>query len=265
MALRMKLVIAYDGRPFHGWQRQDEQTTIQGEIENALEDLFQGRRIPVVGAGRTDAGVHAAGQAAHLDAPGPIPADALVRGLNSRLVPEIRILSARSVSPSFHARRSALGKRYTYRVRWYAPAPPWRQGRSATIRPISDLSTMHGALNALVGRRDWASFTVPDPGSESTTRTIYSVRLRPLRGGFDLEFIGEGFLRYQVRRMVGALLEVATGDRSLIELEDLVSSPQPGTHVRTAQAHGLSLEHVYYRACPAVTYREPEGIEETLW
>jgi tRNA pseudouridine38-40 synthase len=261
----MKLVIAYDGRPFHGWQQQREHTTIQGEIERALAGLFQGRRIPVIGAGRTDAGVHAAGQVAHIDPPGPIPAEALVRGLNSRLTPEIRILSARTVDPSFHARKSALGKRYTYRARWHAPTPPWRFGRAATIRPVSDLSTMQSALDLFVGRCDWASFTVPDPGPESTVRTIFSVRTRLLRGGFDLEFIGEGFLRYQVRRMVGALLEVAHGDRSLTGFEDLIVSPQPGAQIRTAEAHGLSLEHVYYRACPAVTNQEPAGIEQTLW
>ena len=265
MAHRMKLVIAYDGRPFHGWQRQREHTTIQGEIEQALAGLFRGRRIPVIGAGRTDAGVHAAGQAAHIDPPGPIPAEALVRGLNSRLTPEIRILSARKVDQSFHARKSARGKRYTYRARWHASTPPWRYGRSATIRPVSDLSTMQNALDLLIGRRDWASFTVPNPGPESTVRTIYSVRMRPLRAGFDLEFIGEGFLRYQVRRMVGALLEVANGDRRLSGLEDLIASPQPGAQIRTVEAQGLSLEHVYYRACPAVTNQEPAGIEQTLW
>ena len=265
MAHRMKLVIAYDGRPFHGWQRQPEHTTVQGEIENALAGLFQDRPVPVVGAGRTDAGVHAAGQAAHIDAPGPIPAEALVRGLNSRLPPEIRILTARTVDPSFHARRSAVGKRYTYRARFNAPKLPWTRGRSATIRPVSDLSTVRSALEAFVGRRDWASFTVPDPGPESTSRTIYAARLRRLRGGFDIEFIGEGFLRYQVRRMVGAVLEVGNGERSLADLEDLIASPRPGAHIRTAEAQGLSLEHVYYRACPAVTQQELPGIEETLW
>jgi tRNA pseudouridine38-40 synthase len=258
-------VIAYDGRPFHGWQRQPQHATVQGEIENALAALFQGRPVAVVGAGRTDAGVHAAGQAAHVDAPGPIPAEALVRGLNSRLPPEIRILTARRVDPSFHARRNALGKRYAYRARFNAPTAPWTRGRSATIRPVSNLSAMHSALDHFVGRRDWASFTVPDPDPKSTSRTIYAARLRPLRAGFDIEFIGEGFLRYQVRRMVGALLEVGTGDRSLADLKDLIASPQPGAHIRTAEAQGLSLEHVYYRACPAVRPEEPPGIEETLW
>ena len=253
MTHRMKLEIAYDGRPFHGWQRQKEQKTVQGEIENALTALFQGNRIPVVGAGRTDTGVHASGQAAHIDAPGAIPPDALVRGLNSRLPPAIRILGARAVSSSFHARNNALGKRYTYRARWQEPKLPWSEPRSATIRPISNLSAMRSALDLLVGRHDWASFTVPDPGPNSTIRTLFSVRYRTLRSGFDLVFVGDGFLRYQVRRMVGLLLEIGAGDRRLRDIEDLIDNPQPGAQIRTARAHGLSLEHVYYRACPAVT------------
>ena len=122
MVNRMKLELAYLGRPFHGWQRQRDRTTVQGELEAALTTLFRGHRIKVVGAGRTDAGVHAAGQIAHCDVPGPIPVEALVRGLNARLQPEIRALSARAVPASFHARKDALGKLYTYRVRW-RPAP----------------------------------------------------------------------------------------------------------------------------------------------
>jgi tRNA pseudouridine38-40 synthase len=254
----MKLEIAYHGRPFHGWQRQNEQKTVQGEIENALTALFQGSRVPVVGAGRTDVGVHAAGQAAHIDVPGAIPPDALVRGLNSRLNPAIRILGARAVHPSFHARKDARGKRYTYRARWHGPKLPWSEPRSATIRPISNLPTMRSALGLLAGRHDWASFTVTDPGPGPTIKTIFSVRMRRLREGFDLEFVGDGFLRYQVRRMVGLLLEIGTGNRGMKDLQNLLESPQPGAHIRTAPAHGLSLEHVYYRACPAVTLDSSE-------
>ena len=121
MAHRMKIVLAYHGRGFHGWQRQRGQRTVQGDLEDALATLLRGRPVAVVGAGRTDAGVHAAGQVAHLEPPGPIPAEALVRGLNARLPPEIRVRSARVVEPSFHARKSALGKQYTYRARWRDP------------------------------------------------------------------------------------------------------------------------------------------------
>jgi tRNA pseudouridine38-40 synthase len=261
----MKLEIAYQGRPFRGWQRQRSQPTVQGELEAALAALFQVQRVAVVGAGRTDAGVHAAGQVAHLDPPGPIPPEALVRGLNARLPPEIRVLSARPVAATFHARTSALGKLYSYRARWQEVTLPWSEPRSATVRRIEDPAAFAAALELFPGRHDWASFTVPNPASESTIRTLFSLQLRNRRAGFDLDFVGEGFLRYQVRRMVGALLEVASGERALEELEKLIEDPQPGAKIRTAPASGLCLEHVYYRACPALSGGRSAASTKALW
>ena len=253
MTLRIKLELAYHGRSFHGWQRQRGQRTVQGELERALSALFRGSKVSVTGAGRTDAGVHAAGQVAHFDPPGPIPTEALVRGLNARLPREIRVRAAGSVPPSFHARRSALGKLYTYRGRWGGQLLPWHEPLAATVNKITDPSAFSAALEAFEGRHDWASFTVPDPGPGSTIRTLSRVRHRARRQGFDLEFIGEGFLRYQIRRMVGALLEVGTGQRPVDEVRQLLETPQPGSPIRTAPPEGLCLEHVYYRACPAIT------------
>jgi len=264
MVNRMKLELAYLGRPFHGWQRQRDRTTVQGELEAALADLFRGHRIAVVGAGRTDAGVHAVGQIAHCDVPGSISPEALVRGLNARLRPEIRTLSAHVVSASFHARKDALGKLYTYRARWQEPKLPWTEPRSATVRMVSDFGTMAAALEMLRGRHDWASFTVSDPATASTIRTLFSVRYRRRRRGVDLDFVGEGFLRYQVRRMVGALLEVGAGEWDLDHFANLIAHPEPGARIRTAPASGLSLEHIYYRSCPAVSNAPSATPPETL-
>ena len=252
MARRVKLVIAYHGRSFHGWQRQTRLRTVQGELETALGGLFRGPRVPIVGAGRTDSGVHAAGQVVHLDPPGPIPNEALVRGLNARLPPEIRARSARSVGQTFHARKSALGKLYTYRARWRAPQLPWHDPLSAEVPEVVYFEELSTALKLFHGRHDWASFTVPDPETESTTRTLFHVRLDQRRDGIDLGFTGEGFLRYQVRRMVGALIEVGTGVRTVDDIRMLVDRPTPGAPIRTAPASGLCLEHVYYRTCGAV-------------
>jgi tRNA pseudouridine38-40 synthase len=261
----MKLEVAYLGRPFHGWQKQRDRATIQGELEAAVTALFRGHRTAVVGAGRTDAGVHAAGQIAHIDAPGSIPPAALVRGLNARLQPEIRVLSAHAVSASFHARKDALGKLYTYRARWQETRFPWSEPRSAKVGEISDFGALAAALEMLRGRHDWASFTVPDPGTVSTIRTLFAVQCRRRRRGFDLQFVGEGFLRYQVRRMVGALLEVGSGERNLEDLANLIEDPKPGSHIRTAPASGLCLEHIYYRSCPAVTDTASATSKEPLW
>jgi tRNA pseudouridine38-40 synthase len=255
MVQRLKLEIAYHGISFHGWQKQRGQRTVQGELERALAVHFRGHRVPVTGAGRTDAGVHAAGQVAHLDPPSSIPPEALGRVLNSRLPPQIRVLSTISVDAAFHARKSALGKCYTYRARWHEPKFPWLEPRSAVVKKISDTESLSAALDLLAGRHDWASFTVPNPGTETTTRTLFRVRIHRRHEGIDFDFFGEGFLRYQVRRMVGALIEVGSGQRDLGDLKNLIDSPQPGARIRTAPAHGLCLEHVYYRRCPAVTGR----------
>ncbi len=264
MVRRMKLEVAYHGQSFHGWQKQRGQRTVQGELHEALAKLFRGHRVSVVGASRTDTGVHAAGQVAHLDPPGSIPPEALVRGLNSRLPRQIRVLSARHVAATFHARKNALGKLYTYRARWREPNLPWLEQRSAAVREISDPASFSAALDLLAGRHDWASFTVTNPGVESTTRTLFRVRVRNRREGIDIDFFGEGFLRYQVRRMVGALLEVGTGDRDVDGLRNLIERPRPGAPIRTAPAQGLCLEHIYYRSCPAVTgaqlSRKSQGI-----
>lgn len=253
MSSRMKLVIAYHGSPFHGWQRQRGQQTVQGEIETALGKVLGGHRITIHGAGRTDAGVHAVGQVAHCDLPVEIPPSGLFRGLCGVLHEGIRIRSIHRVGLNFHARRSALGKLYTYRARWHQRTLPWLDIRSAHLPEITRPAEMAAAASLLLGTHDWASFSVPDLPLKSTIRTIYRVDLRHLRDGIDFDFIGSGFLRYQVRRMVGALLEVGRGRRTIDEIRSLLEEPEPGASVTTAPAAGLSLEHIYYQKAAALT------------
>ncbi len=257
MALRMKIVVAYLGAPFHGWQRQRGQRTVQGELERALARCVGGTRITIMGAGRTDAGVHAAGQTAHCDLPGRIPPEKLVSSLNAILPPEIRVRSARPVGPGFHAQKSALGKLYTYRIRWRERDLPWLDLRSAVIKPVADMDAVATALTLLPGCRDWASFTVTSPTPASTVRTLYAAHMKPRPSGLDLEFVGEGFLRYQVRRMVGVLLEVGRGRKTLDDVRRLLDHPTPGASIQTAPAAGLCLEKVYYGRAPLVSRRSP--------
>jgi tRNA pseudouridine38-40 synthase len=249
MAHRVKLVVAYLGTQFHGWQRQSVQRTVQGELERAFRKLI-GNPATVVGAGRTDTGVHAAAQVAHVDLPALVPPEGLVRGLNSILDPAIQVRSAHMASSGFHACKSARGKLYTYRARWGTAPLPWTGLRSARVRKVEDQSRLAAAAQLLIGRHDWASFTVPDPECESSVRDIFGVRLRPRRQGIDLEFVGNGFLRYQVRRMVGVLLEIGRGRRAMEDLRTLIDDPQPGAPIQTAPASGLTLERVYYRRSP---------------
>ncbi|MGD9252427.1 MAG: tRNA pseudouridine(38-40) synthase TruA [Holophagae bacterium] len=253
MSVRYKLVLAYLGRPFHGWQRQRSAPTVQGKLEQVLTAVVDIEGLRAVGAGRTDAGVHAAGQVAHVDFPAAIPADGLLRGLNSRLPPEIRVRKVVAVGERFHARASAVGKRYTYRASWQPSLYPWRQLRTAIVAPVARMQTMVELAERLPGHRDWASFTVTEPDSKTTVRTLFGLEVRPRPHGVDFVFLGEGFLRYQVRRMVGALLEIGRGRRDPDWLLDLLAQPQPGAPIETAAARGLTLDQVYYRRNPRLT------------
>ncbi len=248
MATRIKLTVAYFGEQFHGWQRQPADRTVQGELERALTIMMDGISTSVVGAGRTDAGVHAAAQTAHADISVAIPMSGLAKGLNGLLPGDVRIRSVVKVNQSFHARRSALGKHYVYRVRWQTQDLPWLGLRAATLPPISNPEALAEAVALLPGRRDMASFTVPQ--DMPTIRALYRVWTEPRRHGLHIHFVGGGFLRYQVRRMVGALLDVGRGRLGMDDFEDLLQKPQPGAPVFTAPARGLTLERVFYRNSP---------------
>jgi tRNA pseudouridine38-40 synthase len=248
MPHRIKLTVAYLGGGFCGWQRQRDRRTVQGELERALTVMTGGLEAAVVGAGRTDAGVHAAGQVAHLDLPVAIPPEGLVRGLNGLLTEEIRVRAATAVGGDFHARRSARGKLYSFRARWRPSPLPWLGLRCAVVPPVADPGELLRAAALLVGRHDLASFTVPEAAVEPTERTLYRVWIERRRDGLDLHFLGDGFLRYQVRRMVGALLDVGRGQLAHADFERLLAEPRPGAAIRTAPARGLTLERVFYRA-----------------
>ncbi len=249
MGERIKLTVAYLGTPFHGWQRQPDARTVQGELEKAVARLTKGTPVAVVGAGRTDAGVHAAGQVAHLDLPVAIPPPGLVKALNAGLPPEIRVRNAvRVPSPSFHARRSARAKHYAYRARWAPSSLPWVGLRTACVAAPRAWDALAAAVDLLPGYRDMASFSVPDPSQGPTIKNLFRVWYTRSATGAIFHFVGSGFLRYQVRRMVGALFEVAWNRRSLAGLGDLLDHPQAGAALWTAPSRGLTMEHVYYRS-----------------
>lgn len=247
---RVRLVIAYLGTPFLGWQRQPVGATVQGAIEAACSRACGGLEVQVEGSSRTDAGVHASGQVAHIDLPVAIPPPRLARALNNTLPDTIRILAATSVADTFHARRSSRFKRYVYRLRWSdEPTPrPWRELRTATVGRPRSLESMQFLVDALPGFRDWASFTVTKPQTPTTTRALFKTHFTERRRGLEIELVGAGFVRYQVRRLVGALLQVGWGQNDREWFLDLLTSPTPGAAVLTAPARGLTLEKVGFRA-----------------
>jgi len=247
MGSRIKLTVSYLGTGFHGWQRQPRQRTIQGELEVSLQNLTGGKAIAAIASGRTDAGVHAAGQVAHADLPSVIPPESLFRALNQALPSDIRVRGVRQIHGGFHARRDALAKHYVYRVRWSTPTLPWLGLRTAQIPRITDPVALDSATRSLRGAHDVASFTVPEVADRPTVRTLHRVWFRPHSNGLDFHFVGDGFLRYQVRRMVGALLAVGRAEMTLEQHRALLDRPFPGAPIMTAPARGLTLEKVYYR------------------
>lgn len=245
---RLALRIGYLGGGFHGWQRQRGERTVQGELERALARLY-GTAVELTGAGRTDAGVHAAGQIAHLDPPLVIPASGVLAALNTMLPPDVRVLAARPVEPDFHARASARGKRYRYRLAWGRPLPPWDALRTWLLPAPPELSEMAEALALVTGEHDFAAFALSGhsgTGKRGTHRTIATARLTARRRRAAITLEGDGFLRGMVRRITGALVEVGRGAAPPDWVASLLADPATRPPAPTAPPHGLTLERVLY-------------------
>ena len=247
MSRRLKLIVAYDGAPFAGWQSQSHRNTIQDRVESAFERIL-GKQLRVHGAGRTDAGVHALAQCAHVALPNDrLSAARWTEALNALLPPTIRVLRCQYVSKDFHARLSAKGKLYRYRI-WLAPVlPPFEYGRAWHIpRPV-DLNILKRAANQFVGTHDFAGFAANrGKPEENTTRTIYSVCIRQKGPGVTIEFDGDGFLYKMVRLIVGSLVKCALGKMRVEDVAARLDSRQVGPTRFAAPAEGLFLVRVRY-------------------
>ncbi len=199
--------------------------------------------------GRTDAGVHAAGQVAHFDPPRDIPPAGIQAALNSTLAGDVRAVAAWLAPPGFDARRSARGKCYRYRLAWERPLDPWDGLRTWLLPTQPDLDALREGGELLVGEHDFAALALSGhagTGQRGTVRRVSAVRVvaRGRRAAIVVE--GDGFLRGMVRRAVGALVEVGRGGRTLEWLGDLLHDPRTRPPAPTAPAHGLTLEKVLY-------------------
>ena len=243
--MRLRLVIAYDGAPYCGWQSQPQRKGIQDVMEAAF--FRMGHSVRVHGAGRTDAGVHALGQCAHVDVPGAMaPAD-WARALNANLPESIRVLRAVRAAEDFHARFSATGKVYRYRIVNADVLPPLEAGRAWQISRPLDEHRLREAASLLVGRHDFSAFSARRGGREGGThRELRGIAVRRRGRIISLTFVGEGFLYKMVRMLVGAIVRVALDREPAANLGRRLRHGGPRwNHV--APAGGLYLVRVLYR------------------
>ena len=245
MARRLRLTIAYDGARYVGWQRQNNGPSVQAAIEDTLFAMTQEKR-PLRGASRTDAGVHAIGQVAHIDTDKAISTNGFFRGLNSMLPDDIRILSVREVDGSFDARLSNLGKLYRYSLHRGRVALPDQTRRAWLIYQPLQLEAMRRGAQAFVGLHDFAAFRAADCERLTTTRRVHRVDVVGHGEQVLIDVEGEGFLKNMVRIMVGSLVDLGLGRRPPEHIAALLISRNREEAGQTAPAHGLTLVKVIY-------------------
>lgn len=247
MKRKYKVVLAYDGTRYAGWQYQDNAVGIQQVVEGVLAYL-EGGPVRIFGSSRTDAGVHARGFVGHFHLTKPIPPKNLVRAMNSRLPEDVRVLKAAYAAEDFDARLSATGKEYRYQLYQADILPPHLAPYWTFCHRPLDLSAMQAAARHFVGEHDFLSFAAnPNRELETTVRRVFSFEVK--RAGPRYTFIvrGDGFLYKQVRSMVGFLIAVGKGHEKPDAVRELLLTHPPRTaRVETAPARGLSLWKVFY-------------------
>jgi tRNA pseudouridine38-40 synthase len=249
--MNFKLLIQYDGTDFHGWQIQENERTVQGELQRVLS-LIEGEDVYVCGSGRTDAGVHAEGQVANVKLKKPFTPEQLRAAINGNLWRDVRICQVEKVADDFHARFSAKGKTYIYRV-INAPviSPFWVRYAHHEARPLN-VGKMNEAARFFLGEHDWTAFSAANSDAENRVRTINEFIVeskwdsRSNSSLIEFRITGNGFLRYMVRSIVGTLLEVGRSEKDFETIQTAIVSGDRNLAGPTAPAHCLTLLKVFY-------------------
>jgi tRNA pseudouridine38-40 synthase len=243
-----KLTLEYDGSDFAGWQTQEPGLrTVQGELARALAEIAAGGPVRLMGAGRTDRGVHAEGQVASAALETRLDGETLRRALNAKLPPDLAVLAAERVHDGFDARREARGKAYRYQV-WNSEIPsPLRARRFHRVREPLAIAPMREGAALLLGFHDFASFRGAGSAVKTNERTLTRLEIAGESGG-EIRFgvAGDGFLRHMVRNLVGTLLEVGLGRRPPAWVGEVLAARDRERAGPTAPACGLTLERVLY-------------------
>jgi len=244
---RYRLDIEYDGAPFKGFQAQEEGVpTVQGTIETAIFN-FCGETLRIHAAGRTDTGVHALFQVIHADLTKDWRPDVVRDALNAHLVPHpITVLAARIAPDDFHARFSALGRRYLYRILDRKPPPAIERQRVFWVKTPLDIAPMQDAARRLVGTHDFTTFRDLACQSKSPVKTLDELTILRVEGEVRFHLAARSFLHRQVRSLVGTLAEVGAGRWSAQDVEDALEAKDRRRCGPVAPAHGLYLSHVDY-------------------
>jgi len=249
--VNFKLLLQYDGTDFHGWQIQEELRTVQGELTEALS-LIEGREVTVHGSGRTDAGVHAEGQVASVVINRQITPEKLRGAINGNIGKDVRVMRVEEVDPEFHARYSAIGKTYVYRVvNDQVISPFWVRYAHQDARPFN-LETMTRAAKLFLGEHDWTSFSAAQSDVEDRVRTVTQCEIyrhedeRSVGNVINIKMSANGFLRYMVRAIAGTLMAVGRGELSEEEVQTAIENGVRPTEAVTAPACGLTLLNVHY-------------------
>ena len=248
--MRVAMIVEYHGKGYSGFQYQENAPTVQQQIEKAIRSLT-GQPVRIKAAGRTDAGVHALGQVVAFDTGANYSPDTFLNALNARLPQDIAVREVSRVRPDFDPRRDAISRLYRYtllvsRVR----SPVWRHN-SHQVRPPLSLDTMREAAPLMVGVHDFANFGGPLERPEaSTVRRIYGIDLRPDGAFIQVEIEGNAFLPRQVRRMVGALVDVGSGKLKLEDIRKQILRAEDAPVARSLPPQGLCLVSVKYADFP---------------
>lgn len=241
---RFKLTIEYAGTRYRGWQRQTNARTVQGTLDRAIAEATGEQAFELYGAGRTDAGVHALAQVAHLDIATALPPSALRRGINDALPADIHVRDLVPAPPRFHARHAALRRSYVYQVsrRRTAFAKPYVWW----VKEPIEVDRMRVAAVAFAGLRDFRAFSADDPEGKSTRVLLEEVEIAEAGALVLVRVAGSHFLWKMVRRMVGVLVAVGRGTLEPSDVAGLLAGASPLPARLTAPAAGLFLERVYY-------------------
>jgi len=249
---RVLLRLAYQGTAYAGWQVQPGEVTVQGAVEAVLSRLCD-RPVRVHSAGRTDAGVHAEQMPAHFDLPRPFAADALLRGLNALLPEDIVVRRLEAVDGDFHARFTAVGKLYRYRILNRPEPPLFRRHLVHWGRDLLDRAAMAAGLAQVVGEHDFSSLCAADADTTTRVRRVVAARWRELDDEVQLWIAGDGFLKHMVRNLAGTLLEMGRGRLQSSQMAAILAARDRRAAGPTAPAQGLCLMGVAY---------QPETVEQ---